>query len=259
MQVSNSRILDEDSAQWAVERKGRAHHRCLLLPGRWYSGYVQLRSIIRNFQVIDNRGLDPRLDGSSYPYSSFKFHIKPALLFPQSIACVFHRCLYWLLRSSTVNERQQRKVGQSNVSYQRRAFHRSPFQSLIVIRRLRCRHTCPPSSATGASSHVLILSLLLVPLFRGVYIPTQLIYFSVLLPHLQCFTVNVVSRFWSKRLRSFTMFHYSTNPLSDTHLGTSGTLSADSKITKSRGPCSFPLGKGKDRSIRARKGGGGEP
>ena len=105
----------------------------------------------------------------------------------------------------------------------------------------------------------LILSLLLVPLFRGVYIPTQLINFSVLLPHLQCFTINVVSRFWSKRLRSFMMFHYNTNPLSDTHLGMSGTLSANSKRTQSRGTCSLPFGKGKDRLIRARKGGGGEP
>ena len=95
----------------------------------------------------------------------------------------------------------------------------------------------------------LILSSLLIPLFRGLYISTQLINSSIALPHLYCFIVNVVSRFWSKSFRSFTMFHYSTNPLSDTHLGTSGTLNADSKRTQIQGPCSLPLGKGKDRSI----------
>ena len=117
----------------------------------------------------------------------------------------------------------------------------------------------PPSSATGGPLMFLILSLLLIPLFRGLYISAQLINFSIALPHLYCFIVNVVSRFWSKRLRPFTMFHYSTNPFSDTDLGTSGTLSADSKRTQSQGPCSLPPGKGKDRVIRARKGGGGEP
>ena len=117
----------------------------------------------------------------------------------------------------------------------------------------------PSSSVTGGPLMSLILSLLLIPLFRGLYISTQLINSSIALPHLYCFMVNVVSQFWSKRLRSFTMFHYSTNPLSDTHLGTSGTLSADSKRTESRGPCSLPLGKGKYRVIRARKGGEGEP
>ena len=86
----------------------------------------------------------------------------------------------------------------------------------------------------------LIPSLLLVPQFRGVYISTQLINFSIAVPHLQCFTFIVVSRFWSKRLRSFTMFCY-TNPFSVTHLSRSGTLSAPPKRTQSRGPCSLPV------------------
>ena len=43
----------------------------------------------------------------------------------------------------------------------------------------------------------LILSLMLIPLFIGLYISTQLINFSIALPHLYCFIVNVVSRFWS--------------------------------------------------------------
>ena len=41
---------------------------------------------------------------------------------------------------------------------------------------------------------------LLISLFRGVYIPTQLINFSIVPPHLRFFTVSVVSLFWSKRL-----------------------------------------------------------
>ncbi|EDR02616.1 uncharacterized protein LACBIDRAFT_308281 [Laccaria bicolor S238N-H82] len=40
----------------------------------------------------------------------------------------------------------------------------------------------------------------LLILFRGVYIPTQLINFSIVPPHLRFFTVSVVSWFWSKRL-----------------------------------------------------------
>ena len=41
---------------------------------------------------------------------------------------------------------------------------------------------------------------LLISLFRGVYIPTQLINFSIVSPHLRFFTISVVSLFWSKHL-----------------------------------------------------------
>ena len=85
----------------------------------------------------------------------------------------------------------------------------------------------------------LILSVLLIPLFRGVYIPRQPINFSIVSPHLRLFTVDVVRL--SGVLKRYLLSRYYTNPLSDTYSSTSGSLSADSKRTQSRGPCSLFL------------------
>ena len=119
-----------------------------------------------------------------------------------------------------------------------------------------CAHHCLQLTCPLMS---LILGVLLIPLFSRVYIPRQLINFSFVLPHLQLFTVDVVRLFWSKHS---VLSQYYTNPLPDTHSSTSGTLSADSKRTQSRGPCSLSLPRCRVRIIwfRARAGpAGGEP
>ena len=131
--------------------------------------------------------------------SSFKFHIKPALLFSQPIACVFRRCLpnayigYCVLQwSMSVSKGKSDKATSctKDVRSTDLPFNPSLIFNVSVV-GIRAHHR--PQLARPLMS--LILSLLWIPLFRGAYIPTQLINSSIVLPHLQCFTVNVVSRF----------------------------------------------------------------
>ena len=107
--------------------------------------------------------------------------------------------LQWLLRSSMdqwvfLKENQKRRHLVSKqwvLLFFLANFHhpKSPLQAYVpTIIRNWCVLTAYPQWH------------LLISLFRGVYIPTQLINFSIVPPHLRFFTVSVVSLFWSKRL-----------------------------------------------------------
>jgi len=146
----------------------------------------------------------PGLDGSSFPYSSFAaFSITHCLCFSPML-------IFSLLRSSR---------GQRASAKESRTKQRLISETCLPPISLSIPHCHSTSPLPGIRAHhrpqlarplmSLTLSLLLIPLFRGAYIPTQPIDFSIVLPHIRFFTVNVVFsfKFWSKRSRSFTILY----------------------------------------------------
>ena len=138
-------------------------------------------------------------------------------------------------RSMSVRTGKSDKATSRNKGVRSTDISSNPSLSFNVAVAGTCAHHRPQLARPLMS---LILGVLLIPLFSRVYTPRQPISFSIVLLHLQLFTVDVVSLFWSK---CSVLSRYYTNPLPVTHSSTSGTLSADSKRTQSRGPCSLSL------------------